>query len=230
MITQRSQEWYSARIGKFTASGFSNLMAKPRDKYSEWSRSALNYIEKAAAQLYYNDYYVRPDSDSTRWGMRQEPYAIDEFKQQFFYEFMAGGFVTHPEIRDVGATPDLIITDDEGKKAIAQIKCPYNQENHKKYISKIVDTWTLKKSKSQYFWQVQGEIWVTGSDYGYFVSFDPRVLGENRLHYARIDRDDEAIEELKNKVIESLTKRDEVLYQFQNGIKQPKGLWEYWGG
>ena len=81
MIKQRTKEWYASRIGKFTASGFSNLMAKPRDKSATWSRSALNYIEKAAAQLYYNDYYSRPNNDATRWGMAHEDSAIKEFSR-----------------------------------------------------------------------------------------------------------------------------------------------------
>ncbi len=86
----------------------------------------------------------------------------------------------------------------------------------------------MKKSKSQYYWQIQGEIWVTGADFGYFVSFDPRTTGDKRLHYVKIDRDEKAIEELRFAVLKSLEKRDELLHQFKTGARFPKELSEYW--
>ena len=230
MIKQRTKEWYSSRIGKFTASGFSNLMARPRDKSATWSKSALNYIEKAAAQIYHNDYYIRPDSDATRWGMDHEAQAIREFNEHLSGDISETGFLEHPEIKDIGATPDAFVVNDAGEKAIVQVKCPYNQENHRKYLEKISDGNSLKKSKSQYYWQIQGEIWVTGVDFGYFVSFDPRIHGSERLHFVKIDRDEEAINYLRLTVLKSIAKRNEILQQFNTGIRYPKELDEYWGG
>lgn len=43
MIKQRTNEWYRARTGKFTASNFAKLMAKPAEKSALWSKSALNW-------------------------------------------------------------------------------------------------------------------------------------------------------------------------------------------
>jgi len=59
MIRQRTPEWYSARLGKFTASHFSDLMAKPAANLAPWSKSAINYIQDLALQLYLNKYTSR---------------------------------------------------------------------------------------------------------------------------------------------------------------------------
>ena len=62
MITQRTPEWYEIRKGKFTASNFYQLLARSADKCSSISKSALNCIEKAAAELYYDECFDNPDN------------------------------------------------------------------------------------------------------------------------------------------------------------------------
>ena len=227
MIRQRTKEWYRARIGRFTASNFSNLMSRPANKNANWSKTALNMIEKAAAQLYFDDYYERPDNSATSWGTRNEDLAIKEFQKAISCEIEEAGFLIHPEIDAVGATPDVFIIEN-GVTNIAQIKCPYNQEIHLKYGKKITDTKSLKKTKSQYYWQVQGEMWLTNSQSCYFVSFDPRESGDKRLFYALIERDEEAISQLKKQILKSLEKRDEILEAFRNNEKYPKSLDRYY--
>lgn len=176
MIKHRSPEWYRARIGKFTASNLSELMAKPADKAALWSKSSLNCIEKAATQLFFNHYYERPDNDATRWGIRNEPKAIESFGRKSKFETSDIGFVLHPEIPEVGATPDAVVFENGEKEysAIAEIKCPFNSKNHFDYSQRIINDSCLKKIKSAYYWQIQGEIWITDANHGYFVSFDPR--------------------------------------------------------
>ena len=227
MIKQRTKEWYRARIGKFTASNFANLMAKPADKSALWSKSALNTIEKAAAQLYYNDYYERPNTNSTSWGNDNENKAIFEFQKKLDCEISEAGFILHPEIKDIGATPDVFIKYNN-EISIAQIKCPFSEEIHLKYCQKIFDAQSLKKTKSEYFWQIQGEIWITNSQYCYFVSFNPRLNNSNRLHYAKIDRDDNAINQLKLQIYNSIKLRDEILQKFLDKQIRPKSLDSYW--
>jgi exodeoxyribonuclease (lambda-induced) len=227
MIKQRTNEWYRARIGKFTASNFGKLMSKPADKNAEWSKTALSLIEKAAAQLYYNDYYEKPDFEATGWGNLYEPEAIKELQALLNCETEEGGFITDNQIRQAGATPDLYLLSQEDVY-IAQIKCPFNQENHIKYRTKIKDATSLRKIKSEYFWQIQGELWITKLQKCYFVSFDPRLEGENRLHYAIIERDEEAIEILKRQILKSIEKRNEFHRSFVLQLAYPKPLAEYW--
>jgi hypothetical protein len=231
MIGHRTNEWYRARIGKFTASNFPDLMSKPADKSAKISKSALNCIEKAAAQLFYNEYHERPDSDSTRWGIRYESKAIEIFSERTNFQTRELGFLEHPVIKAVGATPDTQVIDPiyTEKLIIAQIKCPYNSEIHKEYLQKIFDNTSLLKKKSAIFWQIQGEMWVTNAVHSYFVSFDPRLLGCNDcLHYVKIERDDDAINTLENVIKQSIELRDTILHDFNKGVKKPKPLNDYY--
>ncbi len=230
MIRHKTQEWFNARIGKFTASSFGKLMAKPADKTAIWSKSTLNCVEKAVSQQYYNRYYEIPDNDATRWGLRNEYLAIKEFIKATNFKYKEAGFVLHPTIQDVGATPDVQIIEDETSDdfIIAQIKCPYNSSIHLKYSNKIFDNETLKKSKSEYYWQIQGEIWITSAKHSYFVSFDPRIQGKKRLHYAKIERDENAINLLKKRVLDAIKLKNKFLNEINQGIRYPKSLESLW--
>lgn len=218
IIKHRSPEWYTARIGKITASNLSELMAKPADKSDGWSKSALTYIKDLALQICTNQFIERPDSDATRWGIRNEPYAIEAFQHHTGYLIKEAGFILHPDHEDIGATPDCFVIEDKSilEVCIAQIKCPYNGLNHLKYGEKIKDTETLRKSRSAYFWQMQGEMWVTGAKYGYFVSYDPRVTPNQQIIYTKILRVDEAIEQLANITEAALELRDKYVAEYRS--------------
>ena len=226
MIKQRTKEWYNPRIGKFTASNSGKIMSRSRDESSFWSKTAFNYIEKLAMQVYFNEYLASPDNDATRWGMKYEINAIQEFSRITGYKFNETGFTLHPEINDVGATPDfqVIESDNTSEYIIAQIKCPYNTNNHLKYIDKIHDNNSLKKTKSFYYWQLQAEMWITGAKYNYFISYDPRSTGRKRLHYVKISKDEETINQLKEKTIKAVSLRNEIIESVISGYKPPKKL------
>jgi len=219
MIRQRTSEWYSARLGKFTASHFGDLMAKPAIRTSTLSKSSVAYIQDLALQLFLQKYTWRPDNDATRWGMRNEENALLEFGKSTGFSVNESGFLIHPSFPEVGATPDAIVIENRHSDdmILAQVKCPFSQKNHLKYARKIKDAVSLKSCKSAYHWQIQGEIWVTGASHSYFVSFDPRQYGHQRLHYAKIERDQKAIDQLESVIQEAIAMRDEFLRQYVSG-------------
>jgi hypothetical protein len=218
IIRQRTEEWYSARLGKFTASSFAELMAKPADRSAIWSKSAISYIQDLALQLHINKHTWRQDNDATRWGMRNEDLALQAFGSVSGFKIIESGFVLHPRFPEVGATPDAFITEDHqfGEIVLAQVKCPFSQKNHLKYIRKIHDAVSLKNCRSAYHWQIQGEIWVTEASHSYFVSFDPRLPGRNKLHYARIERDQRAIDQLETIIPQAISLRNHFLEEYRN--------------
>src|SRR5699024_339573 len=101
MIVHRTKAWYDARLGKFTASSFPDIMAKPRDKNAHLSKSALNCIEQLARETYFGRPVVFPDSDSTRWGLRHEDGALKEFSRRMSFEIKDAGFLLHPTNQSV---------------------------------------------------------------------------------------------------------------------------------
>jgi hypothetical protein len=219
IIRQRTVEWHAARLGKFTASNFGTLMAKPVDRSSLFSKSAIAYIREVALQIYLNKSTFRQDTVATRWGMTKEDEALQEFEKITGFAIKESGFMLHPEFPDVGATPDAIVIekDRSGKLVLAQIKCPFSQKNHLQYSKKIHDALSLKKYRSAIFWQIQGEMWVTGASHSYFVSFDPRQTGSKRLHYARIERDQQAVDELAAAIPKAIGLRNNFLEEYKTG-------------
>ncbi len=230
MILQRTSEWYAARLGKFTASKFSYLMAKPANKSSKWSKSALNYIEKKATELYYKKHHERPDNDATRWGHRNESAALLKFSENTGYQTIEAGFVLHKNLLDVGATPDAYVFENgnnENPKTI-QVKCPYNPKIHADYFNRMHSCWDLKRIKSGYYLQMQGEIWVTEAEYSFFASFDPRATEECCMRYFKVLRDDKTIDMLENRLKESIELRNEILNDLRNGARSPRSLQSFW--
>lgn len=70
-------------------------MAKPADKSAAWSKSAINYIQDLALQLYLNKYTLRQNNDATRWGMRNEDKAI-AMRDEFLEKYRSGEFFVPP--------------------------------------------------------------------------------------------------------------------------------------
>lgn len=230
MIEHRSNEWYKARIGVFTASNFSRLMARPADKESTWSKSALNFIEKSASQIVYNDYLERPDSDSTRWGIRNERIALETFCSHYDFRFEDIGFILSSFSKWIGATPDakLISHTNPNKMIVGEVKCPHNPKNFFNLKTKVSDWKSLKKSKSEYYWQIQGTIWVTNADFAYLILFDPRENFPNSLHTVLIERNQEDITLLQNKVNDCIIYRDQILEKIRSGDRRAIPLSNFW--
>lgn len=212
-ITPQTPEWYSARSGKFTASGFGKLMTDT--KKGGWTIPALNYIYEKAREKFSGGNVKTLMTKPMRWGSRMESPAMKALERYLDKTVHECGFVTHPQITEAGATPDGLILDDDGyETALVEIKCPYNPKVHLNYYNRIKTGANLKGIKPQYYWQVQGELWVMGLDLGYFVSFDPRRLDEKRLHVVEISRDEKDIAKLEKTVIKAIAARNERMKSF----------------
>ncbi len=230
MIRHRTSEWYRARIGVFTASNFSKLMARPADKTAAWSKSAMNFIEKSVSQIIYDDYLVRPDNPATRWGIRYEKEALEHFSNRNGFKYTDPGFIFSKESRWIGATPDAKIIDKEqpNDSILAEVKCPYNPKNYTNLRSKVIDSHTLKRTKSEYYWQVQGAMWVADADYSYFIVYDPRRREEESLHAVLIERDESDITALRNKVFQCMAYREQIHEEIRTNTRKAKPLDSFW--
>ncbi|OFX18315.1 MAG: hypothetical protein A2033_00570 [Bacteroidetes bacterium GWA2_31_9] len=229
MIKCKSPAWYTARIGKFTASNFGKIMSIPSNKNVVFSKTALNTIEKAAAQLYYNDYFEKGDNEASTWGQDNEVKALNEFCKRTGFRFEDAGFIQSAEIEDIGCTPDAYILDEStSEKLIAEVKCPFSSNNHKLYSRKISSKETLKEISPYYYWQTQGEMLVTGANNCYFISYDPRIKTDKNIHFVKIIKDEKAILFLQNKLKMAIEIRNKILKDFMVGVKMPKPLNKYW--
>jgi putative phage-type endonuclease len=183
---QGSPEWFLARLGKVTASRFGDVMTKGRGgKASKTSESYMAELisERLTGE---NKFFVSP---AVSWGSDHEDDARDCYMWRTSNTVKKVGFATIGERPMIGASSDGLV-DEEG---IVEIKCPYTSSNHVKTI-------LSKEVPSEYVYQVQGQMWVLNKQWCDFVSYDPRMPETHRMIVIRVERDDEKIEALAERL------------------------------
>ncbi|HKJ88755.1 MAG TPA: YqaJ viral recombinase family protein, partial [Gammaproteobacteria bacterium] len=135
---QRSDDWFRARLGVFTAgSTFKTIM----HGYAKGKRSLV--LTKAAEVL--TGEWQEATAASLEWGKSHEADALA------MYEFMYGenvqeeGLVLHPDHARAGCSPDGLVREDGG----IEIKCPQTSREHVRNLLEGMD-W------KEYGPQVQG--------------------------------------------------------------------------
>lgn len=152
-MEQRSPEWHSVRLGRITGSRFAAVMStgKTRDDLIRdlaWERFTGRPVE-----TYQNAAMLR--------GVELEPEARDWYSFARDVAVREFGFIVHPEHDFIGISPDGLVGDD----GLIEIKCP----GHRAHMDVVAQ----RKVPSQYRWQVQGQLWVTGRRWLDFVSYHP---------------------------------------------------------
>lgn len=102
--------------------------------------------------------------------------------------------LTHPNYNFIAGTPDGLV----GLNKIVEIKCPWNPTNHlnnllenHKTVDRIPDTYL-----SDYWWQVQGYLWITERENCDFITYDPRFPQHLQLSITNVLRNEEDIKRL----------------------------------
>lgn len=188
MVEQGTEEWHQARLGRATASRFKDIMTKIR---SGEAASVKNYRAELTAEQLTGNREEMFTSAAMQWGTDNEPVARLRYELESGSDVEECGFFAHPDIM-TGASPDGLVGDD----GLLEIKCP-NTATH-------IETLRKRKVPSQYYWQVMGQMWMTGRKWCDFVSFDPRLPENAQYMCVRIERDDKAIAELEDEVKEFL--------------------------
>lgn len=184
-MEQRTDEWFSARLGCVTASRTADVMAKTKSGYSA---SRANYMAQLITERLTGQPAEGFSSAAMQWGTETEPQA------RMAYELMTGetvqetGFVLHPSIKFFGASPDGLV----GSDGLLEIKCP-NTSTH-------IDTLLADKVPSKYLTQMHVQMICTGRNWCDFVSFDPRLPGDMSFWMQRVHRDDAFCKEIETEV------------------------------
>lgn len=130
-----------------------------------------------------------------------EPAAVEEYCRVREVNHYPCGFLIHPDAPWMGSTPDGIVYDPEAQTVfgLVEIKCP-NVASYVDcpYIKISEGTHTLRKSHS-YFWQIQGQMLISGLDWCDFV-----VYTQEDMFIQRIPRDNEITKTMKVKIDFSL--------------------------
>lgn len=197
-LIQGSDEWLKARVGKATASKIADIVAKTK---SGPAASRTNY----AAQLVAERLTGKPAESYTnaamQWGTEHESAARDAYALKVGCFIEQVGFIDHPTVAMSGASPDGLVFDD----GLVEIKCP-NTATH-------IETLLGGEIDKKYLLQMQWQMACTGRAWCDFVSFDPRLPEEMRLHHRRVMRDDALIASLTVDVSDFLAEVAETVEQ-----------------
>lgn len=167
---QRSEEWFKNRLGVLTSSSCEDTTTPAKRK---------TFLNKILAEMLTGQQEPLPYSPHIEHGVKYE----DEARR--FYETQTGrkvrevSFIFKNSDKRVGTSPDGLVGDD----GMLEIKCP----STKVHLSYIVDD----KPPSQYMYQMQHQMYVSGRKWVDFFSFDPRLPIELRSYLKRVYRDDD---------------------------------------
>ena len=206
-VTQRTADWFDARLGKATASKFKDAIATLKNGNA--AQAQIDYLTELVVERLTNTPAQRVVTAAMNWGTEQEPEARAAYERATGRIVEETGFVAHDTLL-AGCSPDGLVDWD----GLIEIKCPYNSAVH-------IET-LLNGMPTHHTAQVQGQMWITGRDWCDFVSFDPRMPEALQLHVQRITRDPGFIADLEAKVtsfLQQVGNQVEALERLAEGKK-----------
>lgn len=190
-MDQRSEEWFSERAGRITASRMFDVMTeRERGEFKSGPRKGqpkpqpknlVDYAYQLAAERLTGIPRKQVKAAALTWGREVEPAAMAAYQAETGEIVELCGFIVHPMFDFIGASPDFLVGDDGG----GEIKSPESSEVHLETL--------LNGLPEEHIAQIQAGLWVTGRQWWDFVSYHPSFQEKHRLYIHRVYRDDEYI-------------------------------------
>jgi putative phage-type endonuclease len=186
VIVQGSDRWFSARLGKVTASRIKDMMAQTKTgpSASRKNLAAQLMLERVTGQR--EEGYINA---AMTFGIETEPLARLAYSIHTGQDIEEVGFIDHPTIARSGASPDGLV----GTDGMCEIKCGNTATHVAWAIAGIVPP--------EHALQMQWQMACTGRKWNDFVSFDPRMPEGQQMFIRRLLRDDEQISKLEQEVV-----------------------------
>lgn len=185
-MQQRTDEWWSARCGRVTASKVKDVMAKGRGGAPSATRQ--NYMMQLLCERLTGKREEGFTSAAMQRGTDLEPIARSAYEVDKGVMTVETGLILHPKIEGFGASPDGLV----GDRGMLEIKSP-NTATH-------VFTLQSGKHDPQYEWQMLAQMACADRDWVDFVSFDDRLPEELQYACFRFHRDEKRIREMEAEV------------------------------
>lgn len=195
-LESKTDLWLKKKMGRFSGSEFHRLMGY-EDK-DAFPKGAETYAMEKAVESLLSDPEPSYSNDVMDRGSETEVESVIHFMERTGIEVVKYGenqeFVEMG--KHVGCTPDGIIEPDGGIEG----KCP-NAKTHFFYLLNLKNQEDLKKHCKNYYWQCQGNMYVTNSSYWYFFSYDPRFENpKHKMVILKIERNETDIEKLRKRI------------------------------
>jgi putative phage-type endonuclease len=194
-MEQRTDEWFTARLGKVTASRVADVVAKTKTGYSA---SRENYMADLIVERLTGQKASSFSNAAMEWGTEQELNARAAYSARTGELVEEVGFIDHPTIPMSGASPDGLVNE-----GCVEFKAP-NTATHLEYL-------LAGKPVEKYVTQMQWQMACAGRPWCDFASYDPRLPKHLQLLIVRVPRDDKRIAELEGEVRKFLAELDDKL-------------------
>jgi putative phage-type endonuclease len=201
MMDQGTEEWFTIRIGKVTASRVADVIAKTKTGYSA---SRDNYMAQLVCERLTGQKGESFTNAAMQHGTDTEPLARAAYEALRDVLVDEVGFVPHPSIIMAGASPDGLV----GEDGLLEIKCP-NTATH-------IETLLSQSVPGKYNTQMQFQMACTGRQWCDFVSFDNRLPEELQLFVKRVPRDNDFIKQMEDEVVKFLNELDIKIAQLMD--------------
>lgn len=187
--------WFANRIGKLTASRMRSAMKRLKNGDDSAERRNLK-IEMLAERM--TDQIVpKYTNEAMLWGMETEPEAKDVYEEVTGRLITDVGFMDHPVIPFLGASPDGFVDD-----GLIEIKCPTTST----HLTWAIDGEVPEEHKPQMIVQCL----VTGRQWCDFVSYDPRVPESYQLFVRRFTPTSDERSEIEAEAVKFLAEVEEM--------------------
>ena len=181
-MEQYSPEWWAERIGKVTASKVVDICKGLKGKHLA---SRKNYMADKVIEILTGQAPEGFTSKSMEWGTETEPMARAVYEAETGNFVEEVGFINHPTIDRLGASPDGIIDLD----ICLEIKCP-NTATYIGFVMKpIIDR--------RYIYQMNCQMMCTERKLTHFVMYDPRLPDNMAYTMIEVKKDPVICAEIK---------------------------------
>ena len=180
--------------------------------------SAVGYAKQKHHEIIYKTLGDSLDGiKAIEWGNENEPLASREFERKTMKYVDEGEnkvmIVQHLDFESVSSPDDTI-----NSSIPSEYKCPINKGIHHDH-TKIRSADDLFNFSKQKYFQVQHQTWSLKADFGYWSSFDPRLLEfddteHKALHTLKIPLNKDVARQFERRIKHATLIRDEFTRDF----------------
>lgn len=198
--SQNTNEWHTARVGRVTASRIADAMrrlqrASGKKKAGDWHGDHDDYVRELSREMRTGIPAWHKVTFEMEYGTAHEGEAREAYAEATGLKVTQTGFVVHPNLSFLGASPDGLV---EGEDGGIEIKVPALKTHD--------DTVIDEEIPEQYILQMQCNMLCTGRKWWDFVSFCPKDIDDDerlcypdhlRLFVKRLHADEKVFREME---------------------------------